>query len=137
MAMDLSSSPIQIAVVTASALLAAAIGVLASLRRGHWLTTLLFSSAFLSMAAFQAGTLGSCTAATLGNGDVMMTPSNPGMVETFNGTSVPMGWNTTATGSVRLTDVHFKNSRAAGRRLRAPWVSRPSPEAQGRGLLLW
>jgi putative PEP-CTERM system histidine kinase len=51
-------SPIQLAVITASAMLAAAIGVLASLRRGHWLVTLLFSSAFLSMAAFQAGTLG-------------------------------------------------------------------------------
>ena len=51
-------SPVQLAVVTASAMLAAVIGVLATLRRGHWLVTLLFSSAFLSMAAFQAGTLG-------------------------------------------------------------------------------
>jgi hypothetical protein len=51
-------SPIQLAVVTASAMLAAAIGVIAAMRRGHWLVTLLFSSAFLSMAAFQAGTLG-------------------------------------------------------------------------------
>jgi putative PEP-CTERM system histidine kinase len=51
-------SPIQVAIVTASALLAAAIGLLATLRRGHWLTTMLFASAFLSLAAFQAGTLG-------------------------------------------------------------------------------
>lgn len=49
---------IQGAVVTASALLLAAIGLIVTLRRGHWLTTLLFSSAFLSLAAFQAGTLG-------------------------------------------------------------------------------
>src|SRR5262245_3777608 len=56
--MNITLSPIQLAVVTASAMLAAAIGVLATLRRGHWLVTLLFSSAFLSMAAFQAGTLG-------------------------------------------------------------------------------
>src|SRR5690349_3220796 len=39
-------------------MLAAAVGVLATLRRGHWLVTLLFSSAFLSLAAFQAGQLG-------------------------------------------------------------------------------
>ena len=52
--MNITLSPIQLAVVTASALLAAAIGVLATLRRGHWLVTMLFSSAFLSMAAFQA-----------------------------------------------------------------------------------
>jgi putative PEP-CTERM system histidine kinase len=52
------ASPIQFAVVTASAMLAAVIGLLATLRRGHWLVTLLFSSAFLSTAAFQFGTLG-------------------------------------------------------------------------------
>lgn len=52
------TSPFQVAIVTASALLAAMIGLLATLRRGQWLTTLLFSSAFLAMAAFQAGTLG-------------------------------------------------------------------------------
>ena len=52
------ASPIQAAIVTASALLLAAIGLLVLLRRGHWLTTLLFASAFLSLAAFQAGTLG-------------------------------------------------------------------------------
>jgi putative PEP-CTERM system histidine kinase len=56
--MNLLDSPIQAATVTASAMLAAVIGVLALLRRGHWLTTLVFASAFLSMAAFQAGTLG-------------------------------------------------------------------------------
>src|SRR5262245_19599694 len=44
--------------VVASALLITVIGLLATLRRGHWLTTLLFSSAFLSVAAFQAGTVG-------------------------------------------------------------------------------
>ncbi|MFN8589313.1 MAG: XrtA/PEP-CTERM system histidine kinase PrsK [Candidatus Eisenbacteria bacterium] len=52
------ASPIQAAIVTASALLLAAIGLLVLLRRGHWLTTLLFASAFLSLAAFQAGVLG-------------------------------------------------------------------------------
>lgn len=56
--MDVISSPIQVSFVTASALLAAVIGVLATLRRGHWIVTLFFSSAFLAMAAFQAGTLG-------------------------------------------------------------------------------
>ena len=53
----MSPTPIQMAVVTASAMLAAAIGVFAALRRGHWLVTLLFSSAFLCVAAYQAGTL--------------------------------------------------------------------------------
>ena len=56
--MDLTSSPIQQAVVTASAMLAAMIGVLATLRRGHWVTTLLVSSAFMALAALQAGILG-------------------------------------------------------------------------------
>ena len=56
--MDVLSSPIQVSLVTASALLAAVIGLLATLRRGHWIVTMLFASAFLSMAAFQAGTLG-------------------------------------------------------------------------------
>jgi putative PEP-CTERM system histidine kinase len=55
---DLSASPITLSLVLASALLAGVIGLLASLRRGHWLTTLLFSAGFLTMAAFQAGTLG-------------------------------------------------------------------------------
>lgn len=53
-----TASPIQAAVVTASAMLLAAIGLIVTLRRGHWLTTLLFSSAFLSLAGTQAGTLG-------------------------------------------------------------------------------
>lgn len=53
-----NASPVQEAVVTASALLLAAIGLIALLRRGQWVTTLLFASAFLSLAAFQAGTLG-------------------------------------------------------------------------------
>jgi putative PEP-CTERM system histidine kinase len=54
----MNPTPIQLAVVTASAMLAAAIGVFGTIRRGHWLVTMLFSSAFLTMAAFQAGTLG-------------------------------------------------------------------------------
>src|SRR5215831_18256646 len=58
MSMDLTASPIQQAVITASALLAAMIGVLGTLRRGHWVTTLVFSSAFLAVAALQAGVLG-------------------------------------------------------------------------------
>jgi putative PEP-CTERM system histidine kinase len=62
--MNITPSPIQIAVVTASALLSAVIGLLATLRRGQWLTTLLFSSAFLCMAVFQAGTLGMLNADT-------------------------------------------------------------------------
>jgi len=56
--MTLTSSPVQISLVMASAMLTTVIGLLATLRRGHWLTTMLFSSAFLSIAAFQAGTLG-------------------------------------------------------------------------------
>ncbi|OGF12877.1 MAG: hypothetical protein A2W00_04100 [Candidatus Eisenbacteria bacterium RBG_16_71_46] len=55
--MDLTSTPFQVSIVTASAMLAAVIGLLVALRRGHWLTTLVFSSSFLSMAAFQAGTV--------------------------------------------------------------------------------
>ncbi len=62
--MDFGYAPLQQSVVTASALLAAVIGVLALLRRGHWLTTLLFSSSFLTLAAFQAGTLGILRAGT-------------------------------------------------------------------------
>lgn len=53
-----TASPIQGAVVAASAMLLAGIGLFGLLRRGHWLTTLLFASCFLSLAAFQAGTLG-------------------------------------------------------------------------------
>jgi putative PEP-CTERM system histidine kinase len=62
--MDPTTSPIHFSMVMASALLAAVIGALATLRRGHWLTTLVFSSSFLCMAAFQAGTLGMLNAAT-------------------------------------------------------------------------
>lgn len=53
-----NASPIQAAAVAASAMLLAAIGLFGLLRRGQWLTTLLFASSFLSLAAFQAGTLG-------------------------------------------------------------------------------
>src|SRR5262245_28731338 len=53
----MSPTPIQMAVTTASAMLAAAIGVFATLRRGHWLVTMLFCSALLGVAAYQAGTL--------------------------------------------------------------------------------
>ena len=48
----------QVSVPMASALLAVVIGVLATLRRGDWHTTLIYSASFLSVAAFQAGTLG-------------------------------------------------------------------------------
>lgn len=61
--MDVRTS-LHVSVIMAGALLAAVIGVLATLRRGHWLTTLAFSAAFLSMAAFQAGTLGILQAST-------------------------------------------------------------------------
>ena len=44
--MNITLSPIQLAVVTASALLAAAIGVLATLRRGHWLVTMLITKKY-------------------------------------------------------------------------------------------
>src|SRR5204863_2629670 len=64
------ASPIQVSIVLASALLATVVGLLATLRRGHWLTTLIFSSAFLSMAAFQAGTLGILNAETAGSARV-------------------------------------------------------------------
>jgi len=63
--MTLTSSPVQFSLVMASALLTLVIGLLAGLRRGHWLTTLLFSSAFFSIAAFQAGILGILRADTL------------------------------------------------------------------------
>jgi putative PEP-CTERM system histidine kinase len=54
----LNPTPLQLAICAASAMLAAVIGLFGTVRRGHWLATLLFSSAFLTMAAFQAGTLG-------------------------------------------------------------------------------
>jgi hypothetical protein len=62
--LDNPASPVQIGLVTASALLAAWIGILGTLRRGPWLTTLLFSSAFLSIAGVQAGVLGLLNAST-------------------------------------------------------------------------
>ncbi|MCC6349911.1 MAG: PEP-CTERM system histidine kinase PrsK [Candidatus Eisenbacteria bacterium] len=58
-----NASPVQGAAVAASAMLLAGIGLFGLLRRGQWLTTLLFASAFLSLAAFQAGTLGMVNAA--------------------------------------------------------------------------
>lgn len=54
---------VQAAAVHASALLLAVIGLFALLRRGQWLTTLLFASAFLSLAAFETGTLALVNAA--------------------------------------------------------------------------
>lgn len=56
--MSLDYFPLHVSVLTASAVLAALIGLFATLRRGPWLVTLLFSSAFLVMAAFQAGSIG-------------------------------------------------------------------------------
>jgi putative PEP-CTERM system histidine kinase len=58
MVLQAYGSAIQAAAVHASALLLAVIGLLALLRRGQWMITLLFASAFLSLAAFEAGTLG-------------------------------------------------------------------------------
>ncbi len=55
---------LQQAAVSASAMLLAAIGLIALLQRGHWLVTLLFSSSFLSLAALQAGALGFLRATT-------------------------------------------------------------------------
>jgi hypothetical protein len=54
----------QEAALLACALLLTLLGLFALLRRGHWLTTLLFSSAFLSLAAFHAGALGVAQTAT-------------------------------------------------------------------------
>jgi hypothetical protein len=45
-------------------MLLAAIGLIAVLQRGHWLTTLLFSASFLALAAFQAGVLALLRATT-------------------------------------------------------------------------
>jgi putative PEP-CTERM system histidine kinase len=57
--MDVFWTPsLQQAAVSASAMLLIAIGLIALLQRGHWLITLLFSAAFLSLGALQAGTLG-------------------------------------------------------------------------------
>ena len=56
--MSFTYGPLQVSILTASAVLAGMIGLFATLRRGHWLITLLFASSFLVMAAFQVGTLG-------------------------------------------------------------------------------
>jgi putative PEP-CTERM system histidine kinase len=61
---DLWSPALQQAAVSASAMLLAAIGLIALLQRGHWLVTLLFSASFLSLAALQAGVLGLLRAST-------------------------------------------------------------------------
>src|SRR5437667_9432729 len=55
MRVGLTGSPFEVSIVMASALLAAMIGLLATLRRGHWLTTLVFSASFLSVAAVPLG----------------------------------------------------------------------------------
>ena len=57
---------LQQAAVSASAMLLIAIGVIALLQRGQWLITLLFSAAFLSLGALQAGALGLLRATTPG-----------------------------------------------------------------------
>jgi len=61
---------LQQAAVSASAMLLAAIGLIAVLQRGHWLTTLLFSASFLALAAFQAGALGLLRATDAGGARV-------------------------------------------------------------------
>lgn len=58
MIVDLAAAPFQTSVLAASALLMAWIGLLATLRRGHFLTTLLFSVSFLSLAGVEAGAIG-------------------------------------------------------------------------------
>lgn len=68
-----TASPIQGAAVAASAMLLAGIGLFGLLRRGQWLTTLLFASCFLSLAAFQAGTLGMVNAGDEGQARVWAT----------------------------------------------------------------
>uniref|UniRef100_A0A832I160 histidine kinase n=1 Tax=Eiseniibacteriota bacterium TaxID=2212470 RepID=A0A832I160_UNCEI len=52
------ASPVQVGVVSATALLMAWIGLLVLLRGGHWLTTLFFASSFLVLAGFEAGVIG-------------------------------------------------------------------------------
>ena len=58
------SPSLQQAAVSASAMLLLAIGIIAVLQRGQWLITLLFSAAFLSLGALQAGVLGMLRATT-------------------------------------------------------------------------
>ena len=64
------TSSLQQAAVSASAMLLAAIGFIALLQRGHWLTTLLFAASFLSLGAFQAGALGLLRSTTPGGAHV-------------------------------------------------------------------
>ena len=61
---------LQQAAVSASAMLLIAIGIIALLQRGQWLITLLFSAAFLSLGALQAGALGLLRASTPGSAHV-------------------------------------------------------------------
>jgi len=58
------SASVQQAAISASAMLLAAIGLIALLQRGHWLTTMLFSASFLALGAFQAGVLALLRATT-------------------------------------------------------------------------
>jgi len=67
---DFWTSSLQQAAVSASAMLLTAIGFIAVLQRGHWLTTLLFAASFLSLGAFQAGALGLLLASTPGGAHV-------------------------------------------------------------------
>jgi putative PEP-CTERM system histidine kinase len=53
-----TTSPIQFTLVLATALVAALVALLVVIRRGPWLTTLVFAASALSTAAFEAGTLG-------------------------------------------------------------------------------
>jgi VCBS repeat-containing protein len=52
---------------------------------------------------FLAGTVDGCTAVRLGNGDVMLTPASPGMVEAFSGTALPSGWTSNIPTGATLT----------------------------------
>jgi putative PEP-CTERM system histidine kinase len=61
---------LQQAALSASAMLLLAIGLIALLQRGHWLITLLFSSAFLALGALQAGALGLLHSETPGGAHV-------------------------------------------------------------------
>ncbi len=63
---DVWTPSLQQAAVSASAMLLIAIGIIAMLQRGQWLITLLFSAAFLSLGALQAGALGLLRATTPG-----------------------------------------------------------------------
>src|SRR5437867_2376948 len=52
---------------------------------------------------FLAGTIDGCTAVRLGNGDVMLTPASPGMVEAFTGTALPNTWSSNIQSGGSLT----------------------------------